>query len=167
MSDWSIYKSSADSAIEQLRSLRECSIDEQESRNRFLTLLSSAEVEIKQFLRLTEQYRERQSRTAVAMALEDFVMVRRLLWIKERNTTGRLLQNTDPEIFRLLKEHYKLGSALVLADQEYYFIDSALYEVWQSAISNTYRAEKRLNEENIEQIKASKKKPEKSQKNGL
>lgn len=158
VSDWSLYKSSADNAIEQLHLLKNCNIDKQESREQFLALISSAEAEIRQFLQSTRQYSDRQSRVAIATALEDFLVVRRLLGIKQADATDRLLQSADPEFFRLLKERYALGPALVLANQEYYFIDSVLHEVWQTASSNTYRAEKRLNEENIEQIKASKKK---------
>lgn len=166
VSDWSLYKSSAESAIEQLRALKDCNTDDPKSRDRFLALLSSAEAEIRQFLQSTEQYSELQSRMAIATALEDFLMIRRLLGRGQEQ--DRLLQSADPELFRLLKERYRLGTALVLANQEYYFIDSVLHEVWQAASSNIFRAEKRLNEEHIEQIKASKKKQaEKPQKNGL
>ncbi len=166
VSDWSLYKSSAESAIEQLRGLKSYNIGDPKSRDQFLALLSSAEAEIRQFLQSTEQYSELQSRIAIETALEDFLMIRRLLGSGQGQ--DRLLQSADPELFRLLKERYRLGTALVLANQQYYFIDSALHEVWQTASGNISKAEKRLNEEHIEQIKASKKKQaEKSQKNRL
>ncbi|MCS6884702.1 MAG: hypothetical protein RMM17_03070 [Acidobacteriota bacterium] len=153
MSDWSRYKSSAEEVLGQLRKLRSYKIDDKQSVEHFLKYLLDAEASVNRFLALTESYADKKSRSYIAATLDDIVVIRRLL-DKRNDATSKLFRRQDPALFEEVKKRYALGSTLVLAGEEYYFLDSVLHEAWKSALVSVFKAEKMLSEEHFEQVKS-------------
>ncbi|MBL8150834.1 MAG: hypothetical protein JNN15_12990, partial [Blastocatellia bacterium] len=98
---------------------------------------------------------------SIEYAMEDFRLVYELLAKPSSSANqfsyGKIFADSDAELFDKVKKRYKLGPELVLAKQQYYFVDSILHEAWKSASNNIARAQKRLAEEAVEEAKKRKK----------
>jgi hypothetical protein len=161
LSEWALYKKSAEEAIESLRELQTFPLDKVETPE-YRVALSNAEAKINNFLQLQSPAgQDRASRQSVEAALRDFRLVAQLSE-RKRSTTGqhsndKIFASSDTELFNDVKVRYPLGPELLMAKQPYYYIDPIIHEAWRSAGNNILRANNKLAEEAAAEAKAAKK----------
>src|SRR5262249_55246435 len=143
LSEWEIYRRGAQASIDSLRDLRSIEF-EGENLPAYRAALAKTEQTVNQFL-IESRETGRASRAEIEAALRDLKIIAEL---EERSdsksnhyASDKLFSDADGDLFRRVKKNYKVGPALIVAEQSYYFIHSIVPEAWSSAGDHIARAQ--------------------------